>query len=152
MTELPAVLNPAGPYSEPVTRLAWALLLGGAGIFVIVLVALGIALWGSPKLKGRLGGERAIWIGGFAFPVVVLTGLLVWGLTLTSRLSATALTGNEMHVRVSGEMWWWRVAYPGQNIIDANELHIPVGRPVLVELTAAERATTTLRSCPSGAR
>jgi len=139
---LPSVLDPAGPYSQPVTTLAWALLTGGAVILLVVLAALGIALWGSGGLKQRLGGEKAIWIGGFAFPVVVLTGLLVWGLWLTSHLSAQRITGTEMRVRIVGEMWWWRVHYLDsagrETLRDANELHIPVGKPVLLDLESAD--------------
>jgi cytochrome c oxidase subunit 2 len=138
----PAVFDPAGPYSEPVTTLAWALLLGGTAVFLVVIAALWAALFGSVKLKARLGGERAIWILGFAFPAVVLTGLLVWGLMLTSSLSATRVTGHEMRVRIIGEMWWWRVHYQDkqgrETLRDANELHIPVGTPVLLELEAAD--------------
>lgn len=138
----PPVLDPAGPYSEPVTILAWALLLGGTVVLLIVLAALGVALFGSQGLKRRLGGEKAIWIGGFAFPVIVLTGLLIWGLWLTSHLSAHRFTGEEMRVRVIGEMWWWRVHYLDaqgrETLRDANELHIPTGRPVLLELQAAD--------------
>jgi cytochrome c oxidase subunit 2 len=138
----PAVFDPAGPYSEPVTTLAWALLLGGTAVLFVVLAALCAALFGSAKLKARLGGERAIWILGFAFPAVVLTGLLVWGLMLTSSLSATRVTGQEMRVKIIGEMWWWRVHYQDEEgretLRDANELHIPVGTPVLLELEAAD--------------
>ncbi len=138
----PAVFDPAGPYSEPVTTLAWALVVGGAIVFAIVLAALWIALYGSAKLKARLGGEKAIWGLGFAFPAVVLTGLLIWGLTLTASLSATRMTGDEMRVKIIGEMWWWRVHYQDadgrETMRDANELHIPVGKPVLLELESAD--------------
>ena len=138
----PAVLDPAGPYSEPVTVLAWVLLLGGTLILVIVLGALWVALRGSPRLKTRLGGEKAIWILGFAFPSVVLTGLLVWGLLLTSSLSAARVPEGAMRVKVIGEMWWWRVHYQDgqgrETLRDANELHIPIGQPVLLELEAPD--------------
>lgn len=138
----PPVLDPAGPYSEPVTTLAWALFIGGGIILAIVIAALWIALFGSARLKARLGGEKAIWGLGFAFPVVVLTGLLIWGLTLTSSLSASRATGGEMRVKVIGEMWWWRVHYLDgegrETLRDANELHIPVGQPVMLELEAAD--------------
>lgn len=138
----PPVLNPGGPYSEPVTLLAWVLLIGGAFVLAIVIAALGIALFGSGRFKARLGGERAIWIGGFAFPAVVLTGLLVWGLMLTSSRSATRISGDEMRVRIVGEMWWWRVHYLDadgrETLRDANELHIPTGRPILLELESAD--------------
>src|SRR3546814_11126821 len=79
--------------------------------FTIVIAALWIARRGSPRLQARLGGEKAIWTLGFAFPAAVLTGLLIWGLTLTSSLSATRVTGDEMRVKIIGEMWWWRVHY-----------------------------------------
>ena len=136
----PPVLDPAGPYSESVTTLAWALLAMWAGVFLIVLVAVWLALRGSERLRSRLGGEKVIWIGGVAFPLVVLTALLIWGLWLTRDLEG-GLTGREMRVRVSGEMWWWRVAYVERGRVavwDANELHIPVGQPVVLELTSAD--------------
>jgi cytochrome c oxidase subunit 2 len=136
------VLDPAGPYAGPVTTLAWGLLIGGGIVLLIVLIALGVALWGKPGLRQRLGGDKAIWIGGVGFPVVVLTALLVWGLWLTASLQATAPRPGEMRVRVTGEMWWWRVAYLGEGgravINDANELHIPIGRPVLLDLQSAD--------------
>jgi cytochrome c oxidase subunit 2 len=111
-----------------------------AGVFLVVLVAVWIALRGSERLRARLGGETVIWIGGVAFPLIVLTALLIWGLWLTRDLES-GITGREMRVRVSGEMWWWRVGYveDGQVALrDANELHIPVGRPVVLELTSAD--------------
>ena len=137
----PPPLDPSGPYAEPVAIMAWVLLVGGTAILAVVIAALGLALFGSARLKHKLGGEKAIWIGGIAFPVVVLTALLIWGLWLASRL-APLPTGNEMRVRITGEMWWWRVAYldgRGRELIhDANELHIPTGRPVVLELAAAD--------------
>src|SRR3546814_5790967 len=57
---------------------------------------------------------------------------IFWGLTLTASLSATRVTGDEMRVKIIGEMWWWRVHYLDaegrETLRDANELHIPVGK------------------------
>jgi cytochrome c oxidase subunit 2 len=137
----PPVFDPAGPYSDTVTTLAWVLMAMWAGVFLIVAAALWIALRGSAQLRARLGGERLIWVGGVAFPVVVLTLLLVWSLWMMSRLDG-GITGREMHVRVEGNMWWWRVSYLDDarrvTMHDANELHIPVGEPVVLELRSAD--------------
>ena len=137
----PPVLDPAGPYSDKVTTLAWSLFALGAFVTAIVIAALWVAIKGPPKWKGRLGGERAIWIGGVAFPGVVLTVLLVWGLTLTASLTEP-IRGDEMRIRVTGEMWWFRVQYLDSSgavvMEDANEIHIPVGRPVVLELESAD--------------
>ena len=137
----PPVLDPAGPFAGPVTTVAWVLFIMATVVLVIVLVALGIALFGPRAWKRRVGGERLVWIGGLLFPVVVLSGLLIYGLSVTARVS-DAPRENEMRVRVTGEMGWWRVAYldrEGREILqDANEVHIPVGQPVVIELESAD--------------
>ncbi len=137
----PPVLDPAGPYANSVSLLSWVLFAMAAAVTLIVLVALWVAIRGSEKTRKRLGGQKAVLIGGVAFPVVVLTALLVWGLSLTRDLTAP-ITGDEMRVRVTGEMWWWRVDYldaaGAPMLADANELHIPVGQPVVLELESAD--------------
>lgn len=137
----PPVLDPAGPYASSVTILAWALFAMGVVVTAIVIVALYVAVKGRPSLKAKLGGERAIWVAGIAFPVAVLTVLLIWGLSLTARLNRP-IDGREMRIRVTGELYWFRVGYlDGQRQVamrDANEVHIPVGRPVVFELTSAD--------------
>jgi cytochrome c oxidase subunit 2 len=43
-------------------------------------------------------------------------------------------------IRMVGHQWWWQVEYvkggPPQYMMTANELHIPVGRPVDIDLTS----------------
>ncbi len=137
----PPVLDPAGPYASSVTLLSWILFAMAAGVLLVVLAALWVALFGRRALQEKLGGKKIIWIGGLAFPLVVLTALLVYGLSLTRHLSDD-IAGDEMRVRITGEMWWWRVAYldkAGNAVIqDANELHIPAGQPVVLELESGD--------------
>jgi len=134
-------LDPGGPAAAAIATLSWVLLALTGLILAIVLAAIALALLGRPAWRAWLSGERLVWIGGVALPIVVLTGLLIYGLTTTGRLAAAGPPG-EMRVRVTGEMWWWRVAYldaAGREVIhDANEVHIPAGRPVTFELEAAD--------------
>lgn len=137
----PPIFDPVGPYASSITTLAWVLLGMAAGVVLVVVAALWVALFGREKLRAKLGGTKTIWIGGVAFPLVVLTLLLTYGLSLTANLTAP-ITGQEMRVKVTGEMWWWRVAYlDAENrpvLLDANELHIPVGQPVVLELESGD--------------
>jgi cytochrome c oxidase subunit 2 len=137
----PPVLDPAGPYAGSIAVLSWVLFAMAVAVFAVVIAALWVALLGGPATRRKLGGQKVIWIGGVAFPLVVLTALLVYGLTLTSSLNAPAPAG-AMRVQVTGEMWWWRVAYLDEQgkvaHWDANELHIPVGRTVEIELRSAD--------------
>ena len=110
----------------------------GVVVLAIVLAVLAAAI--SGKARDWLGTHKAIVIGGFAFPVVVLSALLVYGLTTTARVLDPP-TPNEMRIRVSGEMWWWRLTYfDGDRpaFETANEIRIPVGQPVTLELVSAD--------------
>jgi cytochrome c oxidase subunit 2 len=137
----PPIFDPAGPYAASITLLSWVLLAMAGAVFLVVLAALWVALRGRPASRRKLGGTTVIWVGGIAFPVVVLSLLLVYGLTLTRSLTEP-VRGDEMRIRVTGEMWWWRVTYLGPDgepfMLDANELHIPTGEPVVLELTSAD--------------
>lgn len=137
----PPVFDPAGPFAGSITTLSWILLAMGLLVLGLVLFFLYVALSGKSRFRAKLGGTRMVWLGGIAFPVVVLTVLLVYGLMLTRSLSAPIGEG-ELRVRVTGEMWWWRVAYldrqGGAALLDANELHIPVGQRVVLELESAD--------------
>ncbi len=137
----PPILDPAGPYAGSITTLSWILFAMAAGVLLVVLAALFLALFGRRELQAKLGGKTMIWIGGITFPAIVLTILLIYGLSLTRHLSSP-IEGNELRVRVTGEMWWWRVAYLDaqgrEAVLDANELHIPAGRPVVLELESGD--------------
>ncbi|WP_149036565.1 cytochrome c oxidase subunit II [Aurantiacibacter atlanticus] len=137
----PPVLDPAGPYADSVLVLAWALIGIGVVVTAIVVGALYVAIRGPDRFKRKLGGEKAVWIGGIAFPGVVLTGLLVWGLTLTASLTEP-VPDDAMRIRVTGYMWWFDVEYLDErgNVVlrDANELHLPVDQPVVLELESGD--------------
>lgn len=136
----PPVLDPAGPFSQSVTTLAWVLIGLVTLIFIGVCAAMWVALYGSEALRARLGGERVVKWFGLIIPAGVLLVLLVWSLFLVRGL--TTIQGDELRMRVSGNLYWWRVSYldaEGREIhADANELHIPVGRPVVVEMVSED--------------
>ena len=45
---------------------------------------------------------------------------------------------NALQVDVIGHQWWWEFRYPEQNVVTANELYLPVGRPVNFTLRSAD--------------
>lgn len=136
----PPVLDPHGPFSNTVTTLAWVLIALVVVVFLGVCAALWVALYGSDELRARLGGERVVRWFGLILPAGVLCLLLVAGLALMRGL--TTLRGDEPRMRVAGNIYWWRVSYldaAGREIhADANELHIPVGRPVVVDMVSED--------------
>lgn len=45
-------------------------------------------------------------------------------------------------IRLTGQQWWWKVEYedpvPQNRVTTANEIHVPVGRPVVLELVSTD--------------
>lgn len=134
-----SALDPAGPNAAAIARLSWIMF--GGGVLVLALV---MALTALALRRGRsrriIATQAAVIAGGIALPVVVLTALLVYGLVLARDIVAQPGPG-ALSVHVVGEQFWWRVHYEaanGERIETANEIHIPVGRPVQFTLTTAD--------------
>lgn len=133
-----SAFHPTGEEAERVATLFWIMTVGGAIIFAIVLVATGFAIYGG-KVRETIAGERFIAIMGIAFPVVVLTALLIYGFLLMGAGSRPRANPDGLRVEIAGELWWWRVTYvlpDGSRVTSANELHVPVGEPIEIALTS----------------
>ncbi|MBO9724726.1 MAG: cytochrome c oxidase subunit II [Novosphingobium sp.] len=133
-----SALAPFGLEARSTLSLTVVLAAGGLVIALGVAVIYAIA---ARAPEGRLTHERGmrlvLWLGA-VFPTVVLTALLIWSLPAMRPLPAT---GQDLHIRVEGEQFWWRVAYreAGRDpVLSANEIRLPVGRTVVFELTATD--------------
>lgn len=139
-TQADSVLTPEGPRAAEIARLAWVLFILCTAIFVIVMAATALALRGPQQIRAWLADRNAIVAGGIIFPAVTLTLLLGYGVWLM-HAGARSASDNPMQIEVTGEQWWWRVAYAapgGQTIASANEIVIPSGREVLFTLKSAD--------------
>lgn len=136
----PPVLDPAGPFATPVATMTWILFAMGIGVCLLVAFGIAAALSQRGPLRRWFASEAAIVAGGLALPAIVLTALLSYSLILTSELTAAA-PRDALRIRVIGEQWWWRVQYlDGERVRleTANEIVIPVGAPVVLELQSVD--------------
>jgi cytochrome c oxidase subunit 2 len=46
--------------------------------------------------------------------------------------------GRKPDLRVIGRQWWWEMDYLDSGVVAANEVHIPVGKRLLVEVESAD--------------
>lgn len=132
-----SVLNPIGTEADRIASMSWLLFIGGTAIFVLTMILVLLALGGGPKVRQWLASRRTILAGGVAFPLVVLTGLLVYTLGVTGSVTARGAEGG-LRIEVTGKQFWWEVRYPAQRIITANEIHVPAGRPVELVLDSTD--------------
>jgi cytochrome c oxidase subunit 2 len=131
-----SALDPAGVGAARLASLFFALTAGAA---VIWCATIGLALYAAYARREPSGSRATSWLimgGGVALPTVVLTGTLSYGLTLLPPLLPSPAE-DRLRISVVGEQWWWRVRYTspdGEPIELANEIRLPVGVPVELEL------------------
>lgn len=71
--------------------------------------------------------------GGVTLPAIVLPMVLISSVTIHGKL-ASGPPDDALTVEVIGRRWWWEIRYLDKGnravAVTANEIHIPVGRPV----------------------
>ena len=140
LPQLQSVLAPAAGAADTIASLSWVLFVGAAVIFTCVMGLLGRAL--SRPAAGR-PVPPMLWIrgGGLIFPLLVLVSLFVYSSWRTPG-SLVVPPAGALIVGITAHMWWWEVRYrdpaSGQDITLANELHLPVGRPVWLGLNSPD--------------
>ncbi len=119
------------------TMMFWATI-----VFVFVEVLLVYVMF---KFRRRPGGPEPVQTHGntkleltwTVLPAVILVFIAVPTVKSIWRFQSGA-PANALQVDVIGHQWWWEFRYPEQNIVTANELYLPIGRPVNFTLRSAD--------------
>jgi cytochrome c oxidase subunit II len=131
-------LNPAGPQAQQEANLFYFILVVATVIFVAVTAAL---LYSVIRFRARPGSPAARQFSGNTpleliwtiVPSLVLLGVLI--LTINTLFVGLAKPEQATFtVQAIGHQWWWEFRYPDQKIVTADEMVIPVGKVVDVEL------------------
>jgi len=143
-----SALDPGGPQAQHLARLFWIF----TGVCTVVWVAVMLVLLASLvrrtparpdplRLDARSERRSLAVVGGAVFATL----LTIIALTALSYLSQRQLFARErpaVTIKVTGQQWWWDVRYesdaPDRTVTTANEIYIPVGRPVTVKLAATD--------------
>lgn len=127
-----------------VTHLTWFLLIAAAVVYVTVITALLAAVLRRGHGTGAdvdttPVSARPVIIGGAVIPGMILVALFLAGLG-AMRAYPTPAGAEPVRFFVTGHQWWWDVNYrgPGESFRTANEIHVPAGRQVEIELTSAD--------------
>ena len=139
-------LHSYGPASTPSMYLGWVFVTVLTVIFTIIVFLLAWAIFRNrpvkehPSINQAEAGMKWIYIGT-GISTCILLVLAVYTL-MTLNAIAKPAQAPVLTLTVTGYDWWWKVVYddddPARRIVTANEIHIPVGMPVLVKLKSAD--------------
>ena len=144
------LLHAAGPASAPTYRLGWALIALVCAVMIVIAALLTAALVRrrppraaglQEKLPPDAGGLNWIVIGT-SVSSIALFGALVYAMVTLDSVASPAREPS-LTIHVTSYDWWWKVDYPdagdsSRTFVTANEIHIPVGEPVRVQLDSAD--------------
>jgi cytochrome c oxidase subunit 2 len=155
--QLQSSLDPAGDPASTTLRLWWLYLWVLITIFALVLICACIALgrarhFGkqnhheSPAFVPEEGTERriAVIVGScVAVTVLILFALLFMDVFTSRSVYALASDPHPLSLKVIGHQWWWEVQYqnpdqPSDLVVTANEIHVPIGTVVRLELVSTD--------------
>lgn len=129
------VLDPAGPAAAAIASLWWAMFGVGAVVLTVVVTLLIVALRrrrGTDDDSSRLGRRLVAW-GGAITPALIVLGLMVYNTYISVDLEEPPSTPVTT-IYVESNQWWWHVYYPDYGLTTANEIHIPAGQSVAIQL------------------
>jgi cytochrome c oxidase subunit 2 len=117
----------------------------------------------APASMAELAAEqddRVVVIGGMVLPSIVIAFTLAYTIYTLREVAgiggpgrgteASAHAGHrvarpeeqvsagaaQLAVQVTGKQWWWQVRYPDEQVVTANEIHVPVGVPIRLTVSS----------------
>lgn len=135
-------LRPAGPIARDIGDLWTIVFWAAVGVFFLVEGAIVVALVrfrhrkGDDAMPKQTHGNTRLEVAWTIIPALLLAALAVP--TLSGIWALAAEREGALRIDVTAAQWWWKYEYPEQKVVTANELHIPVGRPIRLYLHSAD--------------
>lgn len=147
-------LDPAGPVARAQDNL-WNIVFPIAVVvFVLVQAMLLVAMFRYRARRGddpaelpkQVAGNTRLEVVWTLIPALILVGIAVP--TVRTIFELSAQPDDALEVRVVGKQYWWEFEYldddddPDNNLVTANELHIPTDRPVYLRMESLGQQAT----------
>ena len=131
-----------GPVAQSQLLLYWIIFWIALVVFVVVGGGL---LYAVIRFRRRPGqgipdqahGNTKLEIGWTVVPALILAVLAV-PTVITQFYVSNTPSGDKLEINVTAHQWWWEIEYPDSGVVTANELHVPVGTVVEVDLTSGD--------------
>jgi cytochrome c oxidase subunit 2 len=148
-----SALNPVGPGAQRVANLWLGILVVCIIVFVVVWAVLlngaartrhAVEQPPPPLLDTEASDRKARKIVGVAVAVTLVTlfVILVSSIVTGKKVTEAFVSKNPVTIEVVGHQWWWEIHYPNRDasktIVTANEIHIPVGVPIVMNTASRD--------------
>jgi cytochrome c oxidase subunit 2 len=137
-------VNAQGPAARAVIELFWPISIAATLVFFVVQ---GLIIYSVLKYRSRPGGPEAQQFHGNltielgSTIITALVFIVVVAMTVNTQRVLSAPLENPkdaLTIKVIGHQWWWEFQYVDDGIVTASDMVIPIGKPVIVEITSVD--------------
>jgi cytochrome c oxidase subunit 2 len=141
------VFDTVSPPAHSIRKIFILVLFISAAIFIFVEGAIVYCIFHFRERSrpttvepAQLYGSKPVEVAWTVAPLLVVFILFLVVARIIAEVKISKPPDNALHVVVVGHQWWWEYRYvdPEYNFITANELHVPVDRPIWFELKSAD--------------
>jgi len=114
---------------------AFSVALGIMLVFLVVRYAVLYRQGSGADRGGRRSRNLLLEIGWTSVTAIIALGIFVWGATLFTERDH--VPPDAMEILAIGKQWMWKFEH-ANGLREINELHVPVGQPVVVRLASED--------------
>ena len=134
-------LHPNGPAAHTILDLFTpffyiAVVIGIGVLAATVILPLKFRAGAGNENPKQTHGNTTLEITWTIIPALILAVMAIFTVPTIFKLARIPKGPDVIHVEVRGKQWWWEYKYEKEKIFTANELHIPINRPVVLTLTS----------------
>ncbi len=137
-----SIFDAASRQAEKINRLSYGFLVAASGIMLLVIIlTVYITIRFSSKTNTveprQISGNRKLEILMISVPLVLVIIFYFWQLNTMNAVNPDR-ADQKPDIIITGHQWWWEAVYPGSKVITANEIHLPTGQKLLLQLNSAD--------------
>src|ERR1700704_3710047 len=141
----PWVVAPASDGAETISQLFWFTLVLATIVFVLVE---GLLIYSSLRFRRRapppiheppqIHGNTRLEVMWATVPALILIGLFGITVSRLGDLSTLPTDPNTLRISVTGQQFQWTFGYGNSGVKTTNDLHIPIGQPLIFDVTSTD--------------
>ena len=92
----------------------------------------------QPEKPNQVFGNKKLEMTWTILPLIAVTLFFYFAVKTMSEINEPLSNNKKPDIIIIAHQWWWDMRYPADKIITANELHIPVGKNLLMRVESAD--------------
>ncbi len=106
--------------------------------FLVIVGAIRYRAKRTDKEPPQVFGNKNLELTWTILPLVAVTFFFFLAVKSMNQINQPFNSSRNPDIVIIAHQWWWDMRYPKENVITANELHIPIGKKLLMRVESAD--------------